>query len=367
MDTTRLFSLYARISKRLVASLILLFLMQITTALADTQSERTAAKILHAKLANEDPEALKALKSVSNKDVVVVGGSMDHIEQVLDAANMRYTLVPPNQVAELDLTADQIVMVNCPGHMPMESVERIERFVRAGGLLYTTDWALKNVIEKAFPKTIKHNGQSTGDHVTPVHIKHVHHNLMSDMLLRANDQPQWWLEGGSYPISILDAQRVEVLAESKEMNSKYGAAPVVVRFPWHDGQVIHVVSHFYRQVKTKGEIQSAKDGVKALEGLTEEQKSSISAAPAASANMGDVASSYAFQRMTTNIVADKQKNKRSLDQKYRHKAKRRLNIGGRELQEGERLKVIGQSGNKAKVRDDRGYEAEISLEDLELR
>ena len=47
-------------------------------------------------------------------------------------------------------------------------MRRIERFVRAGGLLYTTDWALKNVVEQVFPNTIKHNGMSTGDEVVPV-------------------------------------------------------------------------------------------------------------------------------------------------------------------------------------------------------
>ncbi len=334
---------------------------------ADTQSEAAAAQILRAKLANDDPEALKALDKLSDKDVIVIAGSMDHIEQVLGAAGMRYALVAPEQVARLDLNADQVVMVNCPGTMPDEGVARLERFVRAGGLLYTTDWALKNVIERGFPGTIKHNGKSTGDHVTPVSVRQVHHNLMSDILLRAGDQPQWWLEGGSYPIELLD-KRVEVLAESAEMQSRYEASPVVVRFPWHDGEVIHVVSHFYRQVKTQGPAVTAQAGVKELEGLTAAQKSTIAAAPAAAAaSMGDVASSYAFQRMTSNIVAGKQRKKAALDAQYQHRAKGKVTVGGRSVEAGERLKVLRKEGGKAVVRDDRGNEGEVSLEAIEAR
>ena len=336
-------------------------------AYADTQSETAAAQILRAKLSNDDPEALKALDKLSDKDIIVIAGSMDHIEQILAAAGMKYALIPPERVAALDLNADQIVMVNCPGNMPEEGVKRLERFVRAGGLLYTTDWALKNVIERAFPEMIKHNGHSTGDHVTPVNIKQIHHNLMSDILLRAGDQPQWWLEGGSYPIEVLN-KRVEILAESAEMKTRYGAAPVVVKFPWHDGEVIHVVSHFYRQVKTQGSAVTAQAGVKELGGLTESQKSQIAAAPAAAkVSMGDVASSYAFQRMTSNIVAGKQKQKAALDAQYKHRAKKKVRLGEREVEAGERLKVLRTERGVAIVRDDRGNEGRVSLEVIEGR
>ncbi len=47
--------------------------------------------------------------------------------------------------------------------MPSAGVQRLERHVRAGGLLYTTDWALQNVVQKAFPRTIRATGGSTGD------------------------------------------------------------------------------------------------------------------------------------------------------------------------------------------------------------
>ena len=186
-------------------------------------------------------------------------------------------------------------MVNCPGNMPAAGVRRIEKFVRAGGLLYTTDWALLNVIQKAFPNTIAHNGVSTADHVTAVHVHKKDDNLMSNMLLREKQEPQWWLEGGSYPIKILDPKRVQVLASSPEMKRRYSAAPVVVRFRWDDGEVIHVVSHFYRQISTRGPAVAAKDAIDGVQGLTDAQKKKFKKNAGAGAKMGDVESSYAFQ------------------------------------------------------------------------
>src|SRR5688500_3050335 len=151
-----------------------------STAYAGEADEKAAAKILDERMKTQRPEDYAILKAVQGKDVVVVAGSMDHIEQVLAAANIRHTLVQPEQVGRLDHNADQILMVNCPGNIPQAGLQRIEKFVRAGGLLYTTDWALLNVVQKICPRTIRHNGVSTGDHVTAVHVHEKHDDLMSN-------------------------------------------------------------------------------------------------------------------------------------------------------------------------------------------
>ncbi len=349
------------------AALILVTSLFSTPALAGEASERAAAELLDAKLANERPEDRAILKAVQGKDVVVVAGSMDHIEQVLAAARIRHTLIQPNQVARADLNADQVLMVNCPGNIPAAGVRRIERFVRAGGLLYTTDWALLNVIQKAFPGTIAHNGRSTADHVTAVHVHKKDDNLMSNMLLRAGQEPQWWLEGGSYPIKILNAKRVTVLASSRQMGRRYGAAPVVVRFRWDDGEVIHVVSHFYRQIATRGPAVAAKEAIDDVQGLTPAQKAKFKANASSGAKMGDVASSYAFQRMTANLVVGKKRRNKELDKAYRWTPTKRIKVAGRTVDKGDRVKIVSRKGKKIKIRDDRGNETWVQQDDLVAR
>ncbi len=344
-----------------------------STALADQKSEAAAADLLKRRLKNENPEDVALLGAVKGKDIVVVAGSMDHIEQVLAASGIRYTLIQPNQVAEAQLTSSQIVMVNCPGTMPMSGVKRLERFVRAGGLLYTTDWSLANVVEKGFPGTIAHNGQGTGNEVVPVAIAKEDDNLMSRMLLSKGMHPQWWLEGGSFPIRVLDEKKVTVLASSKEMKDRYGAAPVVVRIRWEDGEIIHVVSHFYRQMKTQGVAVSAKEASGSFEGLTAADKKAFAESEGGTVNAGDVASSYAFQRMTTNLVTGKQRRNVELDKMYDQTVAAPAPMMSAptpaaapvgESRPGTRMKVLERKDDKVRVRDEAGNEGWVSKDAL---
>lgn len=326
------------------------------TASADDKSEQAAADLLHRKLKAESPQDAALLDAVKGRDIVVVAGSMDHIESVLAAARIKFTLIQPAEVERWQLRNDQILMVNCPGNMPAGGVERVRKFVRAGGLLYTTDWALANLVQVAFPGTIAHNGANTGDEVVPVTIDKASDNLMSKMLLTGKGRPQWWLEGSSFPIRILDPKRVEVLAHSDVMGKRYGAAPVVVRFRWEDGEVIHVVSHFVRQMATQGPKVAAAAKVDEISGLSEGDKKAFKASGAAQADFGDVESSYAFQKMTTNLVVEKQRRNADLDRSYNMTVAGPAKVGGEAVKPGARLKVLSREGEQVRVRDDMGNE-----------
>ncbi|MBI5543980.1 MAG: hypothetical protein HY901_08845 [Deltaproteobacteria bacterium] len=353
---------------RLVALLAVSILVAASSApaLADEKSEKAAADLLHKKLKSESPQDAALLDAVKGKDIVVVAGSMDHIESVLSAARIQHTLIQPRQVAGWQLRNDQILMVNCPGSMPDAGIERIRKFVSAGGLLYTTDWALLNVVQKAFPGTIAHSGGSSGNEVVPVIVDKASDNLMSKMLLTGGGRPQWWLEGGSYPIRILDAKKVEVLAHSDTMKSRYGAAPVVVRFRWEDGEVIHVVSHFVRQMATQGPKVAAAAKVKDIPGLSEAEKKDFAQSSAAQADFGDVESSYAFQKMTTNLVVGKQRRNEELNRTYnmtvtapQELASVGAGSAAAPVKPGTRLKIIGKQGDRLQVRDEMGNEGSL--------
>ena len=57
-------------------------------------------------------------------------------------------------------------------NFPLEAALKLERFVSEGGqlIMITTDWALKHVLEVAFPKTVKSSGWLTGDEVIAMEI-----------------------------------------------------------------------------------------------------------------------------------------------------------------------------------------------------
>jgi len=358
------------------ARLLLFCALFSAAALADERSEKAAADLLHRRLHRENPDDALLLRSVHGKLVVVVAGSMDHVQNVLSAARIEHTVIHPAQVADYPLKSNMIVMVNCPGVMPDAGVRRIERFVRAGGLLYTTDWSLKNVVEKAFPGTIAHNGRSTGHEVVPVEIDREDDNLMSRVLLRNGSSPQWFLEGSSYPINILDRERVRVLAHSRHMRQRYGAGPVVVRFRWEDGEVIHVVSHFYRQLATRGPQVAAAQAVDSFQGLSQEDKDAFKKSAGAGATAGDVESSYAFQRMTANLVTGKQRYNKKLEQTYNMTVKAPQPLRAEPSaaapavaagEQGTAMRVLEKKGKHAKVRDEMGNEGWVPAESLTAR
>jgi hypothetical protein len=355
------------------ASLVCLALSGV--ARADERSEKAAAQLLHQRLENESPQAKALLEGVKGRDIVVVRGEYDHIEQVLAAAHIPHTVINPGDVAAQPLQQSQILMVDCPGVIPRSGLDRIQKFVRAGGLLYTTDWALTNVVQKAFPRTIVHNGASTGDEVVPVTVDRADDNLMTKMLLTRSSKPQWWLEGSSYPIRIVDPARVEVLAHSKKLEQRYGASPVVVRFRWEDGQVIHVVSHFYRQAQTEGPAVAAADKASTIEGLTPEQQKDFANSKGGGARMGDVESSYAFQRMTSNLVVGKQLQNKELDRAYDMTVRTPQpmvtapgsKVPAAEVPAGRPMKVLSRKNGLAQVRDDQGNEGWMNAATLESR
>lgn len=69
--------------------------------------------------------------------------------------------------------------------------------------------------------------------------------------------PVWWLEGCSYPIKILDKDKVKVLVRSDELKRRYKHGAVIVSFEYGEGIVYHMISHFYLQ---RSETRTKKQG-----------------------------------------------------------------------------------------------------------
>lgn len=135
-----------------------------------------------------------------------------------------------------------------PSSFPRSAALRLEKFVSAGGQLITTDWALKHVLEVAFPNTVKYSGMSTGDEVVSVEIVDKEDEVLKGFIDQEKDAaPVWWLEGSSYPIEVLDKNKVKVMVRSDELKRRYKHDPVIVSFEWGKGVVYHMISHFYLQ------------------------------------------------------------------------------------------------------------------------
>jgi hypothetical protein len=205
-----------------------------------------AAHITREQLRRDAPDRARTLDQVEASDVVVVAGCYDHVEAVLAALEVPHGLVQPHELDGLRLQPEQLLIVNCPGQVSAAAITRIRAFVEAGGSLFTTDWALRHVIEPAFPGVLAFSRRPTPDDVVRIEVRDPD-SIYLQGVLDGQDDPQWWLEGSSYPISVVDHERVKVLITSRELEQKYGEAPVAVWFRWGEGDVFHMISHYYLQ------------------------------------------------------------------------------------------------------------------------
>ena len=267
---------------------------------------RIAGELLKDRLKYVDPGALSELQDIKKADVIVVMGQYDHIEQVLTLAGTPFTLIMPQHLDVAELRPDQIVFINCPGQIGPKGLRKLTAFVSSGGFLFTTDWALKHVLEPAFPGFVEFNQKKTADEVVRVEILDAADPFLKS-LLGPNDDPQWWLEGSSYPIRILNEKKVHVLVKSKDIQDKYGESPVFITFDYDEGKIYHMISHFYLQrSETRTKRQKA-GGANYLneKGIPIRLREKYAKMGIDKSTLGDVESAFTSSAMMSKIMFDK--------------------------------------------------------------
>ncbi len=272
---------------------------------------RIAQELMDDRLKEKDSEAYNDIQDIKEADVIVVRGVHDHIEQVFSMSGTPFTLINPEKLDRAELRQDQIVFINCPGEINSLGLNKLTSFVSGGGFLFTTDWALKNVLEKAFPGYVEYNQQATSDEVVRVEILDTEDPFLKS-ILGPKDDPQWWLESSSYPIRVLDKRKVEVLVTSKDIKDRYGEAPVFITFKHCEGKIYHMISHFYLQ---RSETRSERHFAPATNYLFEKEipdtlYSKYKAMGIDQSNVADIESAYTSSAMMRKIIYDKKQQLR---------------------------------------------------------
>ncbi|MGI8775370.1 MAG: hypothetical protein ACR2KQ_10275 [Actinomycetota bacterium] len=264
---------------------------------------RAGARMAKERIRREAPEDAAALDQVAASDIVVVRGCYDHVEQVLGALEMPHTVISDHQLAGVALRPEQLLVVNCPGNVGRGAVGQIRDFVAAGGSLFTTDWALKHVVEPAFPGLVSYNEHPTRDDVVRIEITD-HDNPFLKGVIDGADDPQWWLEGSSYPIRVDDPERVKVLIKSRDLGQRYGEEPVAILFEHGAGEVFHMISHYYLQ---RTELRTERHSMAASSYYEEKGMSVPDGANISSLSLGDVEAAQTSSRLFSNVIASKKR------------------------------------------------------------
>lgn len=212
---------------------------------------QSSGKIFEQVSKKVNPGLIEQLKEVKPSDLIVVRGTYDHIEKLLDTLHVPYTLIGREEISKQN--GGRVMFVNCMDYSNNGAyVKAVQSFVEGGGRLVTTDWAV-GLLAKAFPGKL-HKTNDTSDDVVEVKAD----NDIARRFLGMNYaqcHPKWWLEGSSHIYKI--GEGVTTLFSSEEMKSKYGQAPVAVAFPHGNGEVFHFISHLELQ-RTKQKSASDK-------------------------------------------------------------------------------------------------------------
>lgn len=184
------------------------------------------------------------LDGLKPDEVVVTTGVYDTAQRVLDSLRLPYLLKSPRQFDLVDLSKAKVVMVNCPGYLGQRGVEKLRAWVEKGGHLFTTDWSIL-LVERAFYGFIRSIGKTNQDWVAVAPADGVRdHPLLQDVFTRLEGVPQWWIESGSFPVKVLQPEKVQVLVTSEDMRLRYGHGTIALTFAFHQGRILHVCSHF---------------------------------------------------------------------------------------------------------------------------
>ncbi len=200
------------------------------------------AKTFRAWIEKNHPELQGSLQA-QREQIIEVKGKWDDSGHVLKAFGLGCSKVPPEQLNKYDLSKSKILIVDCAGNVPQEGLLAINKFVRGGGYLLTTDWALEGCLQKAVPGFIEWNGDNTSEtRVVDAYIKTEDPVLTQGTVPRAH----WKLDKKCQLMRIIKPDRVEVLAASVQLKSddSQGLGNLAATFRFGKGRVLHLVGHF---------------------------------------------------------------------------------------------------------------------------
>lgn len=181
----------------------------------------------------------------------------DHIEQLLERYKIRHRTTGAGEVPEAGLHPFAIAFSNCSGEILPEDVDRVEWFVRCGGYLFASCWALTETVNKAFPGIAQMQPTPT-QVMDEVPAEPVLEEGLMRGVLRPATRTRYVLEG-SHLISVQDHERFTVLIDSPACAARWGEGNLAGFFTVGHGLVFDSANHFDLQGMTRDVPKSAKD------------------------------------------------------------------------------------------------------------
>jgi len=203
-----------------------------------------------------DPYAGRVLKQIrrgaGGARILVLQGEFDAVEDVLGGLGIQYALLDPAVLATTPIPREtRSLIVNCSPHpLPDQALRHLVQFVERGGYLFTTDWGIETVLDRAFSQYVQCTRE--GQRISMLKERVVNVRAVSDHpLLRGvpdgKRAARWWLEDSTIPVTITHPSAVEVLIECRALGLTHDAPAAALTFRHGRGRVAHVLGHVYQK------------------------------------------------------------------------------------------------------------------------
>jgi HEAT repeat protein len=179
-------------------------------------------------------------------DVVVLQSRGDHIETMLEQLGIEHRITRAASVDKAALHPFCLFVSNCTGEVTVPDVERLQWFVRVGGYLFGSCWALHHTVEPVWPGLVRK---------LPVKAE-VLDNVLAERcpgsspflegVFPAHSRPIYVLYG-SHLVEVLRPEAVEVLTDSPQCAAHWGGGNLCCWFPAGHGVILDSANHFNLQ------------------------------------------------------------------------------------------------------------------------
>jgi hypothetical protein len=179
-------------------------------------------------------------------DVVVLQSRGDHIEDMLKVLGIEHRITRAAGLTKAALHPFCLFVSNCTGEVGEDDVARLQWFVRVGGYLFGSCWALKHTIEPVWPGFVQK---------LPTKAE-----VLDEVLAEPTPVASPFFEGvflpftrpiyvlfGSHLIDVLRPEAVEVLIDSPEAAQRWGGGNMAAWFQAGHGVILDSANHFNLQ------------------------------------------------------------------------------------------------------------------------
>lgn len=191
-------------------------------------------------------------------DVVVFTSRGDHIEQLLAELEIAHRTTAAGEVAQCGLHPEAIFVSNCTGEIHGNDLQPLSWFVRTGGSLFGSCWALSETIARVQPGVVQ-QARTRDQVLDDVRAMPAADSPLLTGVFPPAVVPIYHLEG-AHLIEVIDPEWCEVLIDSPDAAERWGNGNLAAWFFCGHGVLFDSANHFDLQgLETAKDLKTTTD------------------------------------------------------------------------------------------------------------